>query len=143
MGNVLYDNQYRFMIPTLDVSMEKLRVLVADAHTDVRHALQVALPKMRGIASEVNNDVSSIDDLLDRISVLQPDILLLDWQFLYLDETHLAEIHRRCPSIKIIALSIHGEMREIALRSGADAFVNKADGAEHLISTIQHVIRER
>lgn len=120
--------------------MEKLRILVADAHTDVRYALQVVLLQMVGITGEVYNDVASIDDLLSRITSLQPDLLLLDWQFPHLNDTHLAEVRRRCPTLKIIVLSIHAEMRATALKSGVDAFVSKADGAERLMSTIQTLI---
>ena len=123
--------------------MEKLRILVADAHTDVSYALQVALRQTQTIAGEVYNDIASIDDLLDRTTNVQPDLLVIDWQFPHLTEEHLAEVRRRCPPMKIVVLSIHAEIRETALKSGVDAFVSKADGSEHLMNTIQALIANR
>lgn len=120
--------------------MKKLRILVADAHTFVRYALQVALPQMKGIAVEVVNEVTVIDELPARVDVLQPELLLLDWQLPYLTETHLTNVRHMCPHIKIIALSTHSEVRDAALKAGVDAFVSKGDGAEHLIEAIQNLI---
>ncbi|NDJ77910.1 MAG: response regulator transcription factor [Chloroflexi bacterium] len=123
--------------------MKKLRILVADAHTYVRHALQVALPQMNGVAVEVVNEVLVIDELPARVDRLQPDLLLLDWQFPQLAQTHLIDVQHRCPHIRIIALSIHAEERDAALSAGVDAFVNKGDGAEHLIEAIRKLIEGR
>ena len=123
--------------------MEKLRVLVADAHTYVRYALQVALPQIHDIAVEVVDEISVIDDLVARVDVLQPDLLLLDWQLPQLNETLLIDLREQYSRIKIIALSIHAEAREAALNAGVDAFVSKGDGAESLIQAIQNLIESR
>jgi DNA-binding NarL/FixJ family response regulator len=123
--------------------MEKLRILVADAHSDVRYSLQVALPQMKGIAVEAVDEVTTVEDLPAWVAALRPDLLLLDWQFPRLTESHLVDIRRRYPPIRIIALSTHPEAQSTALTAGVDAFINKGDGAEPLLEAIQRVAAGR
>ena len=48
----------------------------------------------------------------------------------------LATIRARFPGVNILALSIKPEMRQTALKAGADAFVSKSEPAEGLLQAL-------
>ncbi len=112
-----------------------MRVLIAEHLSKVRFALRVTLERQPGLASV--SEVANADELLSQAENMQPDLLLLDWELADVDaEATLRRLRKVCPHLCIIALSAKDEMREAALKAGADAFVSKADPPERLLAAI-------
>ena len=78
--------------------------------------------------------------LLDRIRGGCPDLVLLDWELPGMPaEELLATIRRACPDLRVIFMSGRDELREAALRAGADVFAYKADPPEKLLRLIREL----
>ncbi len=112
------------------------RVLVIEAHPDVRDALRVLLQRQHAAPLEVVGILDTLDCLPDMIARLRPTLLLMDWELAASQKATLATIRARFPGVNILALSIKPEMRQTALKAGADAFVSKSEPAEGLLQAL-------
>ena len=112
------------------------RVLVIEAHPDVRDALRVLLQRQHTAPLEVVGILDTLDSLPDIIARLRPDLLLLDWELAASQKATLAAIRARFPGVNILALSVKPEMRQTALSTGADAFVSKGEPADDLLQAL-------
>ena len=82
--------------------------------------------------------------LLEGAVRLQPDLAVVDLSLARgsgLD--WLRELRRRCPTLKVIVLSVHDEqsVRSAAIEAGADAFVLKRAIATDLVPAVDAVRR--
>lgn len=79
---------------------------------------------------------------LDRIKRIQPDILLLD---INLPDTNSIELvalfKKRCPQMKIVAISVHNEYAVInsMITEGADGYIQKNASGPEIIAGIRSV----
>jgi DNA-binding NarL/FixJ family response regulator len=112
------------------------RILVIEAHPDVRDALRVLLQRQHAAPLDVVGILDTLDSLPDIVARLRPDLLLMDWELAAAQEATLAAIRARFAGVNIVALSIKPEMRQTALRAGADAFVSKGEPAEGLLQAL-------
>ncbi len=112
-----------------------MRILLADAQTKVRFALRVLLERQPGF--EVVGEAASAEDLLARMAVSCPDVVLLDWSLAgAVGARLLLALRHDCPGVGIIVLSGRPEASRAALAAGADAFVSKGNPPEHLLAAI-------
>jgi DNA-binding NarL/FixJ family response regulator len=131
-----------------------MRVLVADDQAAVRAALRRLLKEESGVS--VVGEAVRAKDLLAQAKVIQPDLVLLDWELpgllttdfpgptssstmgearcLLLDVLHALHSHP-----KVIALSGRPEVRQEALNAGADDFVSKGDPPERLLTALRAI----
>lgn len=112
------------------------RILVIEAHPEVRDALRVLLQRQHAAPLEVVGILDTLDSLPDIIARLRPDLLLMDWELAVSQRATLATIRARFPGVNIVALSVKPEMRQAALSTGADAFVSKGEPAEGLLQAL-------
>jgi len=112
------------------------RVLVIEAHPDVRDALRVLLQRQHAAPLEVVGILDTLDCLPDMIARLRPTLLLMDWELAASQKATLATIRARFPGVNILALSVKPEMRQTALKAGADAFVSKGGPADDLLQAL-------
>ena len=118
---------------------QALSILIGDAQPRVRFGLHVLLEEQRGW--RVIGEARDAQTLLDRICGGCPDLVLLDWELPGMSaEELLATIRRACPDLRVIFLSGKDELREAALRAGADVFVCKADPPEKLLRLIRNLM---
>ena len=119
-----------------------MRVLLADAHRNVRWALRTAITEEPGLA--VVGEVSDAADLLSQARALQPDLILLEWELSGLSgEELLADLSTLNHGSRVIVLSGRPEVRQAALEAGAEAFVSKSDAPHQLLTTLQRLVHER
>ncbi len=112
-----------------------LRILIADDQYDVRSALRLLLEhegKMRVIG-----EVAEMQGLVELAPATCPDLLLLDWELPGSGMSTIPLLRSHCPQLQVIVLSGRPEMREQALRAGADAFVCKGDSPEKLVTSLR------
>jgi DNA-binding NarL/FixJ family response regulator len=112
-----------------------MRILLADDQAKVRSAIRLLLEQDEAL--EVLGEAADATGLLDWVSMVCPDAILLDWELPGGDAPELLSVIREsCSRVKVIALSGLPEARQAALDAGADAFVSKGDPPEHLLKAI-------
>jgi DNA-binding NarL/FixJ family response regulator len=118
-----------------------MRVLVVDAHPDVRWALRTAIREEAGLT--VAGEVAHAEDLLEEARALRPDVILLEWE---LPDTPGEELLASLGSLdlgcRVIVLGGQPEVKEAALAAGADDFVSKADAPEPLLRALRRLVHE-
>jgi DNA-binding NarL/FixJ family response regulator len=112
-----------------------MQILLADDQSKVRSALRLLLRQQPDV--NILGEAVDAQGLLDWVSAVCPDVVLLDWELPGLHGSDaLSILQTRCPNLKIIALSGRPEAREAALAAGADAFVSKGSLPEQLLATV-------
>lgn len=113
-----------------------MNILIADRQAKVRFALSILLQEQPGwtVSGVVNNK----QDLFTKVTILKPDVLLLDWSLL--GEGHaeiINSIRHQIPDLRIIVMSVDPEVKEHAMSLGVMYFVSKVDSPKRLVATIQ------
>lgn len=124
----------------VDVPLSKwgpaMRILLAEDQPKVRYALRVLLERQPGLA--IVGEATDRNDLLNRVEVTLPDVVLLGWELPGLTAMDsLSPLRRIRPNLLVIALSGRSEAKLAALSAGADAFVSKGDPPESLLAAIR------
>jgi DNA-binding NarL/FixJ family response regulator len=115
--------------------MKELRILLADDQERVRYGLRALLRQQPGW--KVIGEAENAKDLLALASVLEPDLVLLDWNLSdTTGERVLFSLRRICQNISVIVLSGQIEIKNTALEAGANAFFSKTSPPESLLTTI-------
>ncbi len=114
-----------------------MRVVVCDDHRIFGEGLAVVL-KQRGL--EVVACVTHPSDAATAILEHQADVLLLDLMFPSGSGlAAISEVRNLAPDCRIVVLSAFsdGEMTDVALRAGADAYVSKDDDVRRVVLAIK------
>jgi DNA-binding NarL/FixJ family response regulator len=112
-----------------------VNVLVADADSRVRSALRLLLEQMPEVCTV--GEAWDCPSMICSARCLQPRIVLLDWHLAEEDPAGLLCTFHLCnPGVKIIALGTLLQTQQAALDAGVEAFVNKGDAANRLISIL-------
>ena len=117
------------------------KILLAD---DVRLTLATEKAYLEGRNLKIHT-TSSATEALELAAVLQPDLLVLDYE---MPEMTGAQVCRKIKGnpqtthIPVLILSIRAdeEIEQICLDSGAAAFLNKADGREALLEGVARLL---
>lgn len=114
----------------------RMKVLIADDRARVRFALKVLLEQQMEL--EVVGEAMHANELPQQVELSRPDVLLLDWGLPGLTSPRTIEAIRRAnPELRVIVLSGQPEVGKQALLAGADAFVDKTETPEQLLTVIQ------
>lgn len=109
-----------------------MRIIAADRRANTRLALRLLLESC--VEDVLVLEAESAQELLSLARMHKPDFVLLDWQLRHDRTVELITCLRRIhPAIRVIVVSSLPDVRRAALSSGADAFVNKADGPDALL----------
>lgn len=115
------------------------RVVIADRRTHVRHALRLLLEVRCGCT--VIGEVARADVLPTVLQSGHPDLLLLDCDLTPLqNRRYFHALRTDCPGLYIIILGSSPEPRDHALRSGADAFIDKGNGPDAVLAVLADVL---
>jgi DNA-binding NarL/FixJ family response regulator len=120
--------------------MKELRILLADDQERVRYGLRVLLRQQPGW--KVIGEAENTKDLLALTEVLDPDLILLDWNLPDMQgEKVLCSLRRISKDITMIILSGQIEVRNAALEAGANAFFCKTSSPDQLVETIRNIMK--
>lgn len=106
----------------------KIKVVIAEDHVLFKKAVRLVLSSYDNI--EVTMDAENGLDLLGKIQVSQPDVILLDLTMPIMDGfTVLPIIKKEYPLIKVVILTLYDddELRSEVSNLGACAYVLKTD----------------
>ncbi|MDX1614145.1 MAG: response regulator transcription factor [Candidatus Promineifilaceae bacterium] len=115
--------------------METIRIFLADGEARVRYALGILIARSPQFL--IVGSATTGTGLEERIQVVQPDVLLLDWTLPGGSVTKLAKsLKGQFPNMAIVAISSRPEHRPAALAAGADDFISKIDGPDQLLDKL-------
>lgn len=106
--------------------MQPLRVLLADDHEFFRGSLAAFLGEQKGL--EIVGQAANGNEAVELADRFHPDLVLMDLHMPHRNGISAMQmIKRRCPWIKVVILSMHGNdvYRMKAEESGADGFIGK------------------
>ena len=123
-----------------EVGDEVLRVVLADDHAVVREGLKAlvnAQPDMRVVGEAADGEAAwrAAKELL-------PDVLVIDLSMPVMGGADATErVRRDCPSVKVLALTVHEEQLYLTqlLRAGASGYVLKRAAALELVRAVRSV----
>lgn len=121
-----------------------IKVLIADDHQIMREGLKLLLENKPGFDVVGEADTGRCAVHLAR--EVSPHVLLMDItmpEMNGIDATRL--LAKECPSVKVLALSMHAERRFIvdAMAAGAKGFLLKECAFDELVGAIHHVVNDR
>lgn len=117
-----------------------LRIVLADDHAVVREGLKALLNGQ--IDMRVVGEAADGEAACELTSALMPDVLVIDLSMPKLGGAQATErVHRDCPSVKILALTVHEERVYLTqlLRAGASGYVLKRAAAGELVGAVRTV----
>lgn len=115
-----------------------IRVMITDDHLIIREGLRLILETAEDI--EVAGEAVDGADCLQRIPVLQPDVILMDLQMPRMDGiTAIGHLRQDFPNIAIVILTTYNEddLMVRGLRAGARGYLLKDSSRESLLDAIR------
>jgi len=115
------------------------RILLADDNQNLRSALALLLVTRLG--ATIVGEAASMERLLEQAAITHPDVVLLDWELPGKPEAdRIVVVRSVAPGAQIIVISARPESASLAV--GADAFVNKIDPPERILSVLKERNKE-
>lgn len=124
--------------------MPRLRLLLADDHTLVRHGLRKILEERRDweVVGEVGDGREAIEAAIN----LKPDVAIIDAAMPLLNGIDATQqILRRVPETRVLMLSMHSDEAYLtrALQAGATGYILKDSAGKDLIRGVEAVAAGR
>jgi len=122
--------------------MPKIKVLVVDDHTIVRHGIYALLGLMSDI--ELVGEAVNGREALEKVKKLMPNIVLMDIAMPLMDGLEATRrICREFPKTKVIALTQYYDREFVfsVIEAGARGFISKTAASSELASAIRSVYR--
>jgi DNA-binding NarL/FixJ family response regulator len=118
-----------------------MRVLIADAHENVRWALRTAIRECPGAA--LVGEASEATGLICQARASRPDLVILEWELpgSPMDQV-LVALRALDHGVRIVALGRSPGARIAALAAGADAFASKADAPQAFLAALDYVDKD-
>lgn len=120
----------------------RMRVLIADDHTIVRHGLRAILnaePDM-----DVVGEAADGREVLKKVAALRPDIVVLDISMPKMNGLEVTQrLVKDAPNTRVIALTMHSSEEYVysLLKAGASGYLLKESAASELVEALRLVRR--
>jgi DNA-binding NarL/FixJ family response regulator len=121
--------------------MPKARVLLVDDHVVVRQGLKALFADEPDI--EVIGEASNGREALERLDILQPDVVLMDISMPGLNGIEATrQIQQRFPTVKVVVLSMHATEEYVfqVLQAGAAGYVLKQSDSLEVLAAIRAAV---
>jgi DNA-binding NarL/FixJ family response regulator len=118
-------------------AMTGLKVLIVDDVPQVRRELGNILPLAGAI--EIVGEAANGCEAIRQAEALGPQVVLMDLEMPVMDGYEATrQIKARCPSCRVIALSVHAYQaaQQRAIQAGVDDFIVKGASVETLVQAI-------
>jgi DNA-binding NarL/FixJ family response regulator len=117
--------------------MEKIKIILADDHINVRRGLRKMLSRFPQV--EVVAEAGDGIEALKLATTLKPDVMLLDVEMPGIKGIEVTKrLLENDPSVQVLALSGYNERRYIVgmFASGAAGYLTKDEAPKHLLNAI-------
>jgi DNA-binding NarL/FixJ family response regulator len=111
-----------------------MRILLVDDERRIRSALRLLFESEPEYI--VVGEAENVNALIAQVIAERPDTVLLDWDLLKNRDQLIFGLKKVYPKLAVLILSGRPEVRQDAIRSGADAFFSKTDPPERLLQTL-------
>jgi DNA-binding NarL/FixJ family response regulator len=112
------------------------RAILADADPTVRRALRALMTQALEMNVVAESDTTA--DLQGQVRAHRPDIVVVAWNLVASNaEAALATMRSSSPGLRIVALALRPETRQVALTAGADDFISKIDTPDRVARVLQ------
>lgn len=121
--------------------MSKIKILITDDHAVVRKGLKMLLEDEATI--EIVGEAVDGIDALEKISVLMPNIIILDLTMPNMNGIEASKhISVKYPSVKIVVFSMHNDTDYIlkSVENGASGYLMKDSNKEEIMKAILAVL---
>jgi DNA-binding NarL/FixJ family response regulator len=118
-----------------------VRVIVADDHDLIRSAIKLLVSRIEGV--QVVAEARDGHELVEACAHLEPDVVLTDISMPGMDGiTAIEIIHAAQPRVRLVAMSLHGEMDYLrrAVAAGASGYLMKDAAAFELEQAMRSVM---
>lgn len=123
------------------MQMRNLRIFIAETDRDLRLGLQMLLDPEPGI--RVVGIAVRLEGLIRQVEVVQPDIVLLDWQLVTaMPEDTIRDLKSVESQPQIIVLHVRPETHQSAKAAGADHFFGKDNPPDQLLACLRKLKQE-
>ncbi len=81
---------------------------------------------------------------LAQVPIINPDMLVLDWELPAGIGAALIELRAACPNLRVVVLSGQVAARQAALHAGADVFISEGDAPDRVTERLRaaaHTVR--
>ena len=120
------------------------RILLADAHSVVRHGLKASLISLRGV--EICGEATTGLEAFKLAKIAMPDLVILDLSLPGMNGLEVARAIRGAlarTAVLVVTMHASEDIARMALRSGAHGIVTKSDPISELIAAVQSVREHR
>jgi DNA-binding NarL/FixJ family response regulator len=111
-----------------------MRILLVDDKRRIRSALRLLFESEPEYI--VVGEAENVNALIAQVIAERPDTVLLDWDLLKNRDQLIFGLKKVYPKLAVLILSGRPEVRQDAIRYGADAFFSKTDPPERLLQTL-------
>ena len=122
------------------MSMNEIRIVLADDHTLVRHGLRLMLEREIGL--KVVAEAANGREALQAVDASSPHVVIMDLAMPNLNGIEAArQIHQKYPAINIVVLSMHSDESYVlrALKAGARGYLLKDSADTDLVNAVRSV----
>jgi DNA-binding NarL/FixJ family response regulator len=130
--------KYKESVPGPPYRPSRLRVILADDQTILRHGLRAILDAERDL--EVIGEASNMQDAIALSRRLLPDVVITDIAFSNGIEIHaISRLRRECPGVRVLLLTGHRcqECMRAAMTAGVHGYILKHSPFEVLLRAIR------
>jgi two-component system response regulator NreC len=120
--------------------MDIIKLMLVDDHDVVRTGLRSFLETQSGF--EVIAEASTGREALERVKILQPDIVLMDITMPDMDGMEATQkLKNLYPECQVLVLTVHTDKQYFMkmLEAGASGYITKQAAADELVAAIQAV----
>lgn len=117
-----------------------IRVLIADDFKVLRDVIRLHLE--RAWDMDVVDEAPDLDDALERVRTLRPDVVIMNDYLPPIDSAHATTLFREqgfTAAIVIISLHLEPGLIQRSFLSGANGFMHKDEIDEYLVEAIRRV----
>jgi two-component system nitrate/nitrite response regulator NarL len=111
-----------------------MRILLVGDERRIRSALRLLFESEPEYI--VVGEAENVNALIAQVIAERPDTVLLDWDLLKNRDQLIFGLKKAYPELAVLILSGRPEVRQDAIRYGADAFFSKTDPPERLLQTL-------
>ena len=119
-------------------------ILIVDDHPIVREGMAQLVEQKFGGRHKVTGQADNADEALDKLTLLRPDMVIVDIFLKGSDGIELVKrIRSKDPDINILVLSMHDESLYAgrAIAAGAQGYVMKQEEPEEIIKAIDQILQ--
>lgn len=121
----------------MSISTEPIKVAIADDHKIFRDGIKLALSQKKDL--KIIWEAENGKELLHKISIKKPDVLLMDIRMPEIDGINAIELLRKeHDDIKIVVLTMYDDQQTISkmMENGANAYLTKTTDPDEIYHAI-------